>query len=259
MHRNRSSVATRRRRLRGLLIPGALVALWWVSSSLSWVDPRLLPSIDSVLLAPLDPVVRRLVVEGIASTLGRNLEGALIGSCAGLLLGAALGLSRRMDQAIGPSFHAFRNIAMFAWVPLLTAWFGLGEATRVLFIAIAAFKPMVMNTQEGIRSIPSQYLEVGRALCLSRRRAMLKIVLPAALPSILAGLQLAFIYSWLATIGVETLVSFTQGLGSVLHEGQQHFRMDVLYFGILLIGTLGFVFNSLVGMAARWLLRWRSP
>jgi sulfonate transport system permease protein len=250
-----AAMTTHRRWLRGLLVPGVLIAVWWLATSLRWVDPRLLPSIESVALVPFDPVVRRLVLEGIVNTLTRNVEGALIGSFVGLLFGAALGLSRLFDQALGPSFHAFRNVAMFAWVPLLTAWFGLGEATRILFIAIAAFKPMVMNTQEGIRSAPRQYLEVGRALCLSRRQLLCKIVLPAALPSILAGLQLAFIYSWLATIGVETLVSFTKGIGSVLHEGQQHFRMDVLFFGILLIGSLGFVFNSLVRLAGRQLLK----
>ncbi|WP_295458562.1 ABC transporter permease [uncultured Thiodictyon sp.] len=185
------------------------------------------------------------------------MEGALIGSFIGLLFGALLGFSRTADRTLGPSFHVFRQIAMFAWIPLLTAWFGIGEATRILFISIAAFKPMVMNTQEGIRSVPAAYLEVGRAMCLSRWQMLRKVILPAALPSSLTGLQLAFIASWLATIGVETLVSFSVGVGSILREGQEHFHMEVLFFGIILIGALGFVFNSLVNVGSRRLLRWR--
>jgi sulfonate transport system permease protein len=69
---------------------------------------------------------------------------------------------------------------------------------------------------------------------------------------------LAFIASWLATIGVETLVAFSVGVGSILREGQEHFHMEVLFFGILLIGLLGFGFNSLVSLGSRRLLRWRE-
>jgi sulfonate transport system permease protein len=241
----------------GWLIPGLLLALWWMSSHFGWVDGRLLAPIEKVVMAPFDPVVQRLVLDGVLSSLWRNILGGAIGSAAGLAFGVWLGLSPRADRMIGPSFHAFRQIAMFAWIPLFTAWFGIGETTRVLFIALAAFKPMAVNTQEGIRSVPSHYLEVGRAMCLSRWRLLSKVILPAALPSVLAGLQLAFIYAWLATIGVETLVGFSKGIGSVLIEGQQHFRMEVVLFGIILIGTLGFMFNMVVKRVSNRLLRWR--
>ncbi len=241
----------------GCILPASLILSWWLATRYGWIDSRLLAPIDKVLAAPFNPVVRKLVIEGLLASLGRNLEGALIGSFIGLLFGALLGFSRTADRTLGPSFHVFRQIAMFAWIPLLTAWFGIGEATRILFISIAAFKPMVMNTQEGIRSVPAAYLEVGRAMCLSRWQMLRKVILPAALPSSLTGLQLAFIASWLATIGVETLVSFSVGVGSILREGQEHFHMEVLFFGIILIGALGFVFNSLVNVGSRRLLRWR--
>jgi sulfonate transport system permease protein len=159
---------------------------------------------------------------------------------------------------LGPSFHVFRQIAMFAWIPLLTAWFGIGETMRILFIAIAAFKPMVMNTQAGIAGIPAHYLEVGRTMKLSRWSMLRQVILPAALPSILAGLQLAFIGSWLATIGVETLVSFSVGVGAVLREGQEHFHMEVVMFGIVLIGALGFFFNSGISRTSKSMLHWRE-
>lgn len=242
----------------GFVLPAFLLAVWWLSSTFGWVDARLLVPIEKVVAAPFDPVVRKLILEGVLASLWRNFEGAIIGSFAGLAFGAWLGLSHRADRMLGPSFHAFRQIAMFAWIPLFTAWFGVGETTRVLFIAMAAFKPMVVNTHEGIRSVPPQFIEAGRAMCLSRWRLLFKVVLPAALPSILAGLQLAFIYAWLATIGVETLVSFSKGIGSVLIEGQEHFRMEVVLFGILLIGSLGFLFNAAIKQLSNRLLHWRT-
>ncbi|MDR2688764.1 MAG: ABC transporter permease [Azoarcus sp.] len=247
-----------RKRVLGLALPLTLLALWWSAGAFGWVDPRLFAPLAKVVRAPLDPVVQKLIVNGVGASLLRNIEGALIGSAAGLALGFWLGFSARADKLIGPTFHVFRQIAMFAWIPLLTAWFGIGEAMRVGFIAIAAFKPMTMNVQEGIRSIPPQYLEVGRAMCLSRRAMLFRVILPAALPSISSGLQLAFIAAWLATIGVETLVSFSVGIGSVLREGQEHFHMEVVMFGIVLIGALGFLFNAAIQALSSHLLRWRG-
>lgn len=241
-----------------LILPSSLLLLWWLATVFNWADPRLLPPLQRVFLAPTDPVVLRLVVEGVGSSLSRNIQGALIGSFLGFLFGALLAFSASADRMLGPSFHAFRQIAMFAWIPLLTAWLGIGEAMRITFIALAAFKPMVLNTQEGIRSVPIQYIEAGRSMCLSRWQMLRRVILPSAMPSILAGLQLSFISSWLATVGVETLVSFSLGIGAVLREGQEHFRMDVVMFGILVIGCLGFLFNSLLKVLAKHLLRWRT-
>ncbi|PKM30744.1 MAG: taurine ABC transporter permease [Gammaproteobacteria bacterium HGW-Gammaproteobacteria-11] len=240
------------------ILPAFLLVLWSLASAFNWVDPRLLPPLKQVVLAPTDPVVLRLVLDGIGSSLSRNIQGALIGSSLGLLFGTLLAFSPIADRMLGPSFHAFRQVAMFAWIPLLTAWLGIGETMRITFIAIAAFKPMVLNTQEGIQSVPRAYIEAGQSMCLSRWQMLRRVVFPSAMPSILAGLQLAFIASWLATVGVETLVSFSLGLGAVLQEGQEHFRMDVVMFGILIIGCVGFVFNSMLKLVADRLLRWRT-
>jgi sulfonate transport system permease protein len=241
-----------------LILPTLILLSWWFSTRHGWIDPRLLAPIEKVFMAPSSPVVRKLIIDGLMASISRNIVGALIGSLAGLIFGSILGFSRTADRTLGPSFHVFRQIAMFAWLPLLTAWFGIGEATRILFISIAAFKPMVLNTQEGIRSVPRQYLEVGQAICLSRTKMIRKVILPAALPSILTGLEMAFISSWLATIGVETLVSFSVGVGAVLREGQEHFHMEVVIFGTILIGSLGFCFNSLVKLTSRRLMRWHG-
>jgi sulfonate transport system permease protein len=241
-----------------LLLPLGLALLWTLSVELAWVDARLLPPIERILLAGFDPVVLKLVVGGLGATLWRNLEGALLGCLAGLLFGALLGASPLAQRLFGPGFHVFRQVAMFAWIPLLTAWFGIGETMRVLFIAIAAFKPMAVNTQIGVSHVQQQYLEVGRTMQLRGWRLVHKVVLPAALPTIVTGLQLAFISSWLATVGVETLVSFTVGIGSVLREGEEHFHMHVVMFGIVLIGCMGFLFNVVLNQASRRLLAWRE-
>lgn len=236
----------------------ALLALWQYAATAGWTDRKFLPPVSVVLAAPGDPLVRRLLLEGLGASLQRYIEGVAIGSTVGLAFGLWLGLAPAAARFVGPSFNAFRQVAIFAWIPLLTAWLGVGEAAKVTFVALAAFKPMVMNAQDGVRNVPAAYLETGRALRLGRWKLLTRILLPAATPSILAGLQLAFISGWLATLGVETLVGFGAGLGAVLIDGRQHFRMDVVLFGIALVAALGFLFNLALRLCFRRLLRWRD-
>ncbi|MBB3911804.1 ABC transporter permease [Sphingomonas desiccabilis] len=242
--------------LRGWVLPLLLVGLWGLATDRAWIDSAFLASPARVAAAPFDPQVRALVEQGLVASVLRYVEGACLGVVLGTAFGLLLGLSPLADRLFGQSFHGFRQIAMFAWVPLFTAWFGVGETTKLAFVALAAFKPMVMAAQEGVRAAPVALREVGQSLCLSRRRTLLSIILPAALPALVTGLQLAFTFAWLATIGVEALVGFGNGLGAVLIEGRNNFRMDVVLFGILVIGGLGLLLHlALDRLAARVLRR----
>src|SRR4051812_39137432 len=109
-------------RLRAVAPLTLLFALWGIGSATGKIDPLILPSLGTIWQAVLDPEVQRNLVDGLVSSTVRLLEGSAIGIIFGLVLGALLGLSRFADKLIGPSFHAFRQIAIFAWIPLLTAW-----------------------------------------------------------------------------------------------------------------------------------------
>jgi sulfonate transport system permease protein len=242
--------------LRGWILPLALVVLWWWATERAWVDAAFLASPARVAAVPFDPQVRDLMEQGLLASVLRYLQGAALGVLLGTAFGLLLGLSPVADRLFGQSFHGFRQVAMFAWVPLFTAWFGVGETTKLAFVALAAFKPMVVATQDGVRAAPLALREVGQSLCLSRQRTLVSIVLPAALPSLVTGLQLAFTFAWLATIGVEALVGFGSGLGAVLIDGRDNFRMDVVLFGILVIGGLGLLLNLALDRLAARVLRW---
>lgn len=244
---------------RGFVLPVVMSLAWWGATALRLGDPAFLVPPERVLLAPFDPAVRDLIVGGLGASLRRYVEGVLIGSAIGIALGVTMGLSRIADRLLSPNIQGFRQIAIFAWIPLLTAWLGVGEATKIAFVAIAAFKPMVLAAQQGIRAAPPTLIEAGRVLCLTRRRMLLRIQLPAAVPSLLTGLQLALTFAWLATIGAEALVGFGQGLGTVLIHGRETFRMDVVLFGILLVGGLGFLINAALDRLIRRLFRWAQP
>ena len=132
-----------------------------------------------------------------------------------------------------------RQIAIFAWVPLLTAWFGLGELSKWAFVALAAFFPLFIATQRSVATLSPLLREAAQVMRLSLWQRVRVLVLPGAAPGIFAGLRLSLIYAWLGTIGAEYFMPSNGGIGSLMIGAQQLLRMDTIFSGMLLVGLTG--------------------
>ncbi len=244
--------------LRGFVIPFVIVVLWEFCSRTHWINPALLSSPSAIAKAFWVYLDNGELWQNLSASLTRMVLGWLSGIGVGLLLGAVIGLSKLGERLVGPIFNAFRQIAPFAWIPLISLWFGLGEGAKVAFIAVVALYPVTVNTFEGIRSTPKELLEVGRVLNFSLAQKLRKIVIPSATPSILNGLELAFLYSWLATIGAEYLLNSTGGLGALMDSAQERLEMDVVFLGVITSGVVGYSISVLTRATRARLLGWRK-
>ena len=101
-------------------------------------------------------------------------------------------------------------------------------------------------------------LEVGRILRLTRRQILTRILLPSALPSILTGIQLALIYSWLATVGAEYFMTVGPGIGGLVIEGRERFDMGLVMLGVVVLGAVGYAINRLAAATGTRLAPWRQ-
>lgn len=243
-------------RLQPWLLPLALLVLWQVTTDQQWVDANILVSPLTVLDSTWIGIFDGTLVGGMALSLSRALGGLLVGGSFGLTLGLLLGLSRSCERALGPTLAALRQIAIFAWVPLLTAWFGLGELAKWIFVALAAFFPLFIATQRSVAKLSPQLNEAAQVLRLSLVQRLRRLVLPGAAPGIFAGLRLSLIYAWLGTIGAEYFMPTNGGIGSLMIDAQQLLRMDLVMAGMLLVGLAGALLN-LIGQrleirATRW-------
>jgi len=236
----------------------AILVLWWLATVYGWVSPLVLVPFAKLGHAVGDPAVRRMLLGGLLSTSQRLAEGYAIGVAAGLLLGSAMGLSPACDRFFGPSFHSIRQVAIFGWIPLLTAWFGNGDIAKITFVAIAASKPITMGTFEGIRNIPAHYRELGSVLGLSRVQLLRRIIIPGAMPSIVSGLQLSLIFSWFAAIGAEYAIGvLSPGIGAVVMAAQEQFRTDIVLVGVIVISAVGITTNLVLRRYSRRLFAWK--
>jgi len=242
---------------RGLVVPLLLLAAWELATRYHLVNVRLLVRPSLVLGTFVRELEQGELLSQIAASVVRDLGGAALGSAVGILIGTLMGVSRLWDRLLGSSFHAAKQVAIFAWIPLMTVWIGNGEPAKVVFIALAAFYPVVLNTFEGIRSVAPEFVEVARVFRFSRWQVFRGVILPGALPSILAGIQLGLVYSWLATIGAEYLLAAGPGIGNLMIDGREAFQMDKVLVGIVLVGLVGSGISAFAAAIGSWQLRWR--
>ncbi|MDR5740810.1 ABC transporter permease [Caballeronia sp. LZ016] len=240
-------------RWRGAVLPLAALALWWFVSRHAQPGHGVMVSPAQVLHTAIEQARSGSLLRAMSASLARELTGFAIGAALGLALGALLGMSKIANRAIGPSFNTFKQVSLFAWIPLISVWFGLGDVAKVVFLSLAALVPVVVHTSDGFRAAPPQWIEVGRTFGYGRVQTLLHIVLPAAVPSIFTGVYLALIYSWLATLGAEYLLVAGSGIGNTLVDGSEQFRMDLVMFGVIVVGLTGWALNALArAVQRRW-------
>jgi sulfonate transport system permease protein len=249
----------RKERVKGMALPILAFAAWELAGRSHAVrSAALFVSPGQVAAVGLSLVRGGSFWPALAASLERLFAGFALGAAAGLALGAALGFSRRAERAIAPTFHALKQVSIFAWIPLIGMWFGLGEGGKIAVLAWAAFFPMFLNTLEGVRSVPRDLLEAGKAYAFTRPQLARNVIVPAAMPSILTGVSLSLLYAWLAALGAEYMLSSGIGLGTILLDGRDHAQMDQVLFAMIAVGGIGLGLHALARLAEGRLLRWRG-
>jgi sulfonate transport system permease protein len=244
--------------LLGLIFPLLFLVIWQTACATGAIDTGVWASPGAVLRAGRAALQDGSLAEDLRASLGRDFAGLAIGIPAGIAAGAALSLSRLGSRLFEPGISALRQVALFTWVPLISVWIGSDEPGKIFFIAFAVFFPVMLNTQYGVRGTDRHLLEVARVLRLTRLQTLRRVIAPAALPGVLAGIHVALVYGWLATIGAEYLFSAGPGIGSALMTGRAQFRMDQVIVGMLAIAAVGMGLNFAAGWAERRLLRTRG-
>jgi sulfonate transport system permease protein len=243
---------------RAYVLPVSLLLIWEVAAHLRLIDPKFLPPLGMVAARGWSEFQDGNLISALFASLRRNLIGFVIGASLGLSCGIVMGLSAVARRLFGPLLLAHRQIALFAWIPLLSAWFGGGEAGKLAFIALAAFQPTLMNSWRGVADIPARYRELAAVLRFSRFDFIRMIALPGAMPEIFVGLRSALIYSWIATIGAELLLDIAPGLGGRMNEGQQLFEMDLLVFYLFVLGLMGVLLSLVALRLETHLISWKA-
>jgi nitrate/nitrite transport system permease protein len=185
-----------------------------------------------------------------ALSLFRVSKGFSLAIIIGIPLGFVLGLSSSFHRAFDPVIQVLRPISPLAWLPLGLVIFRQSEPAALFTIAICAMWPTVINTAVGVRSIPQDYLNVGRVLKLSRTKMLRKVIIPATLPYVFTGCRLSLGIAWLVIVASEMLTG-APGVGGFLWQEYNSLVYSHILLSILTIGVIGFLLDRLMGMVER--------
>lgn len=244
------------RRVTVLAVPVLLLVAWYLSTGVNGIfRPNQLPPPLQVVSTAGELLAGGDLFKHVGASALRVLLGFAIGAGAALFVGTGVGMWRTAERLLDPTLQAIRSIPSLAWVPFLLLWLGIDEAPKLTLIAIGAFFPVYLNLVTGIRQADRKLLEVGVVFGFTRSEIIRRIVLPAALPYLLAGLRIGLGQGWLFLVAAE-LIASTRGLGFMLIDGQNSARPDIMLVSILLLAALGKLSDSLLRLIERRALRW---
>lgn len=244
--------------LKNVLLPFvgiAVVLALWALSSVTWAKtlPSPVATWEASKLYILEPFQKRGELDqGILRftwySLLRVARGYTLALVLGVPLGFLLGISKTFSRAFDPITQILRPVSPLAWLPLGLVLFQKSDPAATFTIAMCSMWPTVMNTALGVRSIPAEYINVGRVLGLSPARRFFKILLPAALPYMWTGFRLSLGIAWLVIVAAEMLTG-APGVGGFLWQEYNALVYEHILLSIITIGLVGFGLDRLMSLA----------
>ncbi|WP_406135468.1 ABC transporter permease [Streptomyces sp. NBC_01089] len=235
--------------------PLVLIGLWWAASATGVLTADVLASPPQVLSATGELWSNGQLGDALETSLTRSALGLLIGLTAGLGLGVLTGSTRLGDELLDSSVQVLRTVPFLALVPLFMVWFGINETAKVALIGVATTFPMYVATSSGVRDADRRLLEAMRSFGMGRWSLIRTVILPGALPSLLAGLRLSMTLSVIALIAAEE-INATAGIGYLMTQAQNYARTDILAVCILIYGALGLLADGTVRLLEYVAMPW---
>jgi sulfonate transport system permease protein len=241
----------------GLVVPLLLLIVWQIVAGPGRISAAVLPPPGQVVATLIDMAASGEMVQAVAITGRRLAMGFLLGAAAGSVLGALCGASALARALLDPLIQALRNVPSLAWVPLFILWLGIFESSKITLIAVGVFFPVYLNLMSGIAQVDRKLLEVGEVHGYSRLRRLLRIQMPAALPSYVVGLRGGLGLGWMFVSAAE-LLGASNGLGFILDDGEQTGRPERVLAAILLFGVCGKLTDLALSTAGARLVAWQD-
>ena len=254
-----------------ILLPFAaplLVLIIWELIAIELKNDVVLPTVGQVWVLFLHPNEDLLRLGSLLQNLGMSSIRVLCGYSAGLVLALPLGILmghyKKVNRFMTPLVEILRPMPPLAWIPLILAWFGVASFATMLgieegawyvffnnikfsmliIIFIGAFFPILLNTVYGVSSVRSTLIDSARVLGASERDIFMKILLPAAAPSIVTGMRLGLGVAWMCLVAAEMMPGSISGIGYVITHAYTVARTDIVIAGMVSIGAVGLALDA---------------
>lgn len=247
-------------KLKKVLPPIALIAVlisaWWIIVVKS--GSVIFPTPWQVVTGTLELVEDGTLWEHISSSLFRVGSGFLLAVLIAIPLGLWMGRVDGVYATLNPVFQIMRPISPIAWIPLAILWFGVGNASPIFLIFIAAVFPLIVQTAAGVHTIEVRYLNAAENFGVSRFKLYRQVIIPAVLPDLIVGMRISLGVAWLVVVAAE-MIALRSGLGYMIMDSRNAGnRYDLVIAGMIIIGVIGLLLDGLMrSMEGMKSVRWR--
>lgn len=239
----------------GISAPIIILIVWQASSNAGLINKAILPSVTSVVDTGISLIEKGRLQEHILISIIRVVQGFLLGTVLGTVVGVIMAFSKFTNRFLGSLVGILRPVPMIAWVPLLILWLGIGEETKISLITVGTFWPVLLNTIYGIQSVDTKLLEVAKILKKNRFTIILKVIFPAALPSMLTGIRLGMGNAWSCVVTAE-MIAASKGIGYMITYARDTSKPAEVLVGVFVIGLIGLLIDTVILRLQKRFLRW---
>jgi len=238
--RSGGGFASSARNLAFTILPILVIMLAWeVAVRLSNMPTAILPPLSSIFSATWDLAIEGTLWIDVWSTLWRLIQSAFVGIIFGTILGVLMGYFKLWERMLIAPMNFLLAIPGTAMFPLSMIWFGLTEFAITAILMYEVALTVMLNTWTGVKTVDLSLIRAGRAFGVNGFAMFWRVLIPAALPSIIAGYRLAFSRFWLILIVAEMLVSVSAGLGYRIFWAREYFNTEVVYGALFMVGVVG--------------------
>lgn len=238
----------------GLL--GVAAGVWVLLTSQQWVSPIMLAGPVAILEAIRDGLAQGELIRALRVTALEIVVAFALGGTAGLIVGLGGGMWRHGGKALYPVLISLSAVPVYILYPLFVVWFGMGPPSKYAFGAVYAFFPVALNAYAAVRGVDRMLVVKARALGARPHQMYLKVVVPAALPTVMVGLRLGVSYAFVGIVATEMISSF-DGIGYLLGYYALLFQSGKTYGYILVALLFAFALNATLRAIEMRAGRWR--
>jgi NitT/TauT family transport system permease protein len=242
--------------LAGAATLAGLILVWQVGSSSGLIPELFLPSPMAVARALARLALSGQLWKDLGASLLRLAAGWTLGTLIGVSAGFAIGMFTLARSPLLALVSALFPIPKIALVPLFIIWFGIGEGSKIATLAIGVFFPTVINTYAGVDNVQRNLILMGQSFGLSSWSIVRKIVLPGALPSVLAGFRVTISVAIILLIAAE-MIGADSGIGAFILAAGNLYRTDNLIAGVVILSLIGLALSAVLTRIERAAFAWR--
>ena len=222
-----------------------------------WFNPVFLPSPSMIIETAYDYLAKGTLFTHIGISLYRTLCGFFIGTLVAIILGVMITSWKWVDNLLSPILNMIGPIPVFAFLPMFIIWFGIGEGSKITLVAYATFMPLLTYTMDGIRNTDPVLIRAAISLGATKWQVFSKVIFKSALPNIFVGMKVSLALTFSALVVAE-MMGASSGLGYIIVEARNWFKMTDMFLAAALIGIEYTIFYGIITLFENVLFKWKK-